>query len=594
MCGIAAFFAYHYAAPGVDREDLGAVSEAMARRGPDGRGEWVSGDGRAALAHRRLSIIDLSESGAQPMASADGSLVVSFNGEIYNWRAIRARLEASGRRFRTQSDTEVLLHLYEENGDAMVGELRGMFAFALWDGRRRRLLLARDPYGIKPLYYADDGWTLRAASQVKALLRSRSVSKATEPAGDAGFLLLGSVPEPFTPFREIRQVPAGATVAVESCGPSEPSRYFSVAGVLAESERRPADAEAAAEAVRDSLRHHFVADVPVGVFLSAGIDSSTLAVLAVEQGMKAEALTLGFEEFVGTPLDEAPEASRTAAALGLKHRVRMVARAEFEAEIGRFFGAMDQPSIDGLNVYFVSKAAAESGWKAALTGLGADELWGGYPSFSDVPRWGAVPARPRFLGRAAQAAGLSPKAAGLLGMPGGYAGAYWLRRGLFMPWELEALMGRAAARQGLERLGLEARLRASLVDGPASPHGRVAALESCWYMRNQLFRDADWAGMAHSLEIRTPFADAALLKAAGPHAMRLGRSGKAWLAAMPRTPRAVGTRPRPKTGFTVPLAGWLEKGSAQEWRKKPLLASGRCHWSRRWAYSVLGRWKEAA
>src|SRR5262249_45663699 len=197
MCGIAGIYAYHYAANPVDRDELRTIRDHMSVRGPDGVGEWYSPDQRVAFGHRRLSIIDLSERGAQPMASADGKLIVTFNGEIYNYRELRAWLEAKGRRFRTQSDTEVLLQLYAEKGEAMVHDLRGMFAFGLWDANRGALLLARDPYGIKPLYYADDGWTLRFASQVKALVAGGRVSRAQEPAGWVGFCLFGSVPEPF-------------------------------------------------------------------------------------------------------------------------------------------------------------------------------------------------------------------------------------------------------------------------------------------------------------------------------------------------------------------------------------------------------------
>src|ERR1700719_1726843 len=191
MCGIAGIFAYHCAAISVDRGELTRIRDYMTRRGPDAAGEWRSSDGRIGLAHRRLSIIDLSDSGAQPMVSADGKLIVTFNGEIYNYRELRKGLEARGRVFRSQSDTEVLLHLYAEKGEAMVHDLRAMFAFAIRDANRERLFLARDPFGIKPLYYADDGRTLRFASQVKALLAGGKVSRTPEPAGWVGFYLFG-------------------------------------------------------------------------------------------------------------------------------------------------------------------------------------------------------------------------------------------------------------------------------------------------------------------------------------------------------------------------------------------------------------------
>src|SRR5256885_5760392 len=225
MCGIAGIYAYHYAANEIDRAELRAMRDHMAARGPDGIGEWYSQDERVGLGHRRLTIIDLSERGAQPMANADDKIVVTFNGEIYNYRELRASLEARGRTFRSESDTEVLLHLYAEKGAAMVRELRGMFAFALWDADKAGLLLVRDPYGIKPLYYADDGWTLRFASQVKALLAGGRVSRDSEPAGWVGFCLFGSVPEPFTTYQEIRALPAGSALLVDRVGTHETKQY---------------------------------------------------------------------------------------------------------------------------------------------------------------------------------------------------------------------------------------------------------------------------------------------------------------------------------------------------------------------------------
>src|SRR5262245_723022 len=214
------------------------------------------------------------------MTSGDGKFVVTFNGEIYNYRQLRASLEARGYTFRTQTDTEVLLHLYAEKGEDMVHDLRGMFAFGLWDEVKSGLLLARDPYGIKPLYYADDGWTLRFASQVKALLASGKVSRDPEPAGWVGFCLFGSVPEPFTTYQEIRSLPAGSTLWVDRVGTHTVKSYFSIAGTYCNAENSSASNASGPiqirEALLDSVRHHLVADVPVGAFLSSGIDSSAL------------------------------------------------------------------------------------------------------------------------------------------------------------------------------------------------------------------------------------------------------------------------------------------------------------------------------
>src|SRR6266487_552061 len=259
MCGIAGIFAYHYAANAVDPVEVRRIRDHMAARGPDGFGEWYSKDEHVGLGHRRLTIIDLSERGAQPMTSADGKLVVTFNGEIYNYRELRASLEAMGHAFRTQTDTEVLLHLYAQKGEAMVHDLRGMFAFGLWDAAKNALLLARDPYGIKPLFYTDDGWTFRFASQVKALLAGGKVSRNQEPAGWVGFCLFGSVPEPFTTHQEIRALPAGSILWVDRLGTREVKRYFSIADMYCRMETPVASDEdeqlGVREALLDSVRH---------------------------------------------------------------------------------------------------------------------------------------------------------------------------------------------------------------------------------------------------------------------------------------------------------------------------------------------------
>ncbi|HWW60414.1 MAG TPA: asparagine synthase (glutamine-hydrolyzing), partial [Thermoanaerobaculia bacterium] len=392
MCGINAIYAYSKDAPNVDREELIASRECMRSRGPDAADAWISSDQRVGLGHRRLAIIDLSPAGVQPMYR--GENVIIFNGEIYNYQELRAQLEAKGRTFTSHSDTEVLLALYDEVGEAMLGELRGMFTIALWDGRRRRMLLARDPYGIKPLYYADDGSVLRVASQVKALIAGGRVSKQFDPAGAAGFFLRGTVPEPFTMYRAIRMLPAGSFAYVDERGAGEPVQYFSIAATLrdaVESHQRFTEdqrRELVHDAVLESVRYHLVADVPVGAFLSAGIDSTAVVALARESGATdLETMTLRFEEYRGRDNDEAPLAQLVAKQYGVPHTIRDLTLDEFRAELPRIFAAMDQPTVDGLNSYFISKAAADTGLKVALSGTGGDELFGGYTSFRDIPRW---------------------------------------------------------------------------------------------------------------------------------------------------------------------------------------------------------------
>lgn len=284
MCGIAGIFAYGDKAPPIDPAELRRVRDRMAARGPDGAGEWLSPDGRVGLAHRRLAIIDLSEAGAQPMVDPATGNVIVFNGEIYNYRALRRELEARGAVFRSQSDTEVLLALYRCFGPGMLPKLRGVYAFALWDAKEQGLFLARDPFGIKPLYYADDGRTLRFASQVKALLAGGGVDTTPDPAGHVGFFLWGHVPEPFTLYRGIQALPAGTALWVARDGQRRLHLFFDLPRELANTsaDGTPPKSWAEArerlrEALLDSVRHHLVAHVPVGVFLSAGKDSATVS-----------------------------------------------------------------------------------------------------------------------------------------------------------------------------------------------------------------------------------------------------------------------------------------------------------------------------
>jgi asparagine synthase (glutamine-hydrolysing) len=607
MCGIAGIYAYHRAADPLDVTELRAMRDHMAARGPDGCGEWLSEDGRVGLGHRRLAIIDLSTQAAQPM-SPDGNAVIAFNGEIYNYKSLRAGLEAKGRALRTQSDTEVLLHLYALKGAAMVHDLRGMFTFALWDAERQGLLLARDPYGVKPLYYADDGRTLRFASQVKALVTGGRIALDPDPAGWAGFFLFGSVPEPYTIHRAVRAVEAGTTLWIDRSGPAQATRYFAVSQAFAAAPKRPARIPAAdareriRAALLDSVRHHLVADVPVGIFLSSGVDSGALLGLMRDAGQKhdVEAITLRYDEFRGRRDDEAPLAAVTARHYGARHTIRTVTREEFRADLPKIFAAMDQPTIDGINTWFVAKAARERGLKAALSGLGGDELVGGYPSFSDIPRWvrlarlgSFVPFVSVMMRHAIAALNgvvplVHPKAAGFLQYAGSYSGAYLLRRGVFMPWELSGLMDREFMREGLRRLDPIKHIAAVLKPEPKGAWSKVAALEAGLYLRNQLLRDTDWASMAHSLEVRVPFVDTTLLASVAPDFADLpAGTGKELIATSPSiaVPREI--RNRGKTGFSTPIAQWLQDDErVRAWREVPRLRSANCPWARRWAYQI--------
>jgi len=585
MCGIAGIYSYQEHSPPVDQAELIRIREQMVSRGPDGAGVWFSDDQRVGLAHRRLAIIDPSPAGAQPMQDPETGNWIVFNGEIYNHVALRAQLNLEGVANLTHSDTEVLLKLYAQQGMGMLKMLRGMYAFAIWDAAKRQMFLARDPFGIKPLYIADDGLTLRFASQVKALLAGQ-VDTRPEPAGHVGFLLWGSVPGPYTLYRGIRSLPPGHWICVADGVVGHSVCFSNPAKTLRKTTSVGAEDEAAtlskiAKAVRDSVAAHMVADVPVGVFLSAGLDSTMLAACAADTG-QLQTLTLGFEEYKDGIFDEAALAGEVAQTLGAEHTLHRISAADFAHDRALMLAAMDQPSIDGINTWFIAKAAAKQGLKVVLSGIGGDELFGSYSSFSQVPRlqktmkkFSGVPFLNTMVRKGLSSiSGIlpSPKYAGLLEYGGTLEGAYLLRRALFMPWEISALMDPEMAAEGLKALDTLATMR-TITDGISSERLAVSALEMQMYMKNQLLRDADWAGMAHSVEIRTPLVDMVLLEnfveitSLSP----LQEKQAVARAVAPNLPEAV--LARPKTGFSVPIHQWLNPDSSskisshREWAK---------------------------
>ena len=575
MCGINGVFAYRDAAPPVDREEVVRVRDSMSIRGPDGEGLWMSDDRRVGFGHRRLAIIDLNPTGAQPMTTPAGNWI-TFNGEIYNYKELRAELQAKGYVFRSTSDTEVMLHLYTDRGIDMVHALRGMYAFALWDARERALFLVRDPFGIKPLYYHDDGKTLRFASQVKALLKGAPIDLAPDPAGHVGFFTWGSVPEPHTLYKAIRSVPAGTAMRFGADGRGSKNNFFNVTReFIAAEERGGADQsnaippeELIREALNRSVRRHMVADVPVGVYLSSGLDSA--AITAFASAATAEplrTLTIGCAEYRGTNSDETPVAKILAQLYGCQHTERWCAKGHFVGEIETIMNAMDQPSIDGANTFLVSREAGRAGLKVALSGLGGDETLGGYPSFSEIPRAArslAPFARIPGLGMALRVLAskvpesyASPKYAGVLEYGRDIADVYFLRRALFMPWELPKVMNADLIRAGWQELDVRGSLH-EVTAGIKGDFFKVSALEMTQYMRNQLLRDSDWAGMASSIEVRVPFLDVDFMRTVADHYVQrpLSRTNiLAWIHTEELSRRIAS---RSKTGFLIPLRRWGE------------------------------------
>jgi asparagine synthase (glutamine-hydrolysing) len=571
MCGIAGVFTFGLGIQPIDPAVVLRLNDLQRHRGPDGSGVWSSVDKRITLGHRRLAIIDTGSSGAQPMSDSGGRWVISFNGEIYNYCALRLELERLGCVFLTNSDTEVLINAVAQWGEAGLLKLRGMFAFALWDALHQELWLVRDPYGIKPLYVAESQGVIWFSSQARPLATCAPIETRRDAAALVGFYLWGFVPEPFSWWTGIRMLPAGHLQRIRAGRVPSPAKpYYCIQDSYVRHPARPLASGELRDLVLDSVRHHLVSDVPVGVFLSAGIDSNVIAALAAELGTQLRTVTLAFNEFAGTPQDEAPLAEAAAKALRSDHITVRIGRDEFGEVVDDFLRCMDQPTTDGLNTFLVSRAAAMQGLKVALSGLGGDELFGGYPSFHQIPqllKWGRRISISKPLGRALQILlrattlpGIPPKAAGLLSYSGDIATAYLLRRALYLEDELDSLLDESWLKEGLERLSTVRAITTTigtLNTAGATSHAQISAVESCWYMRSQLLRDTDWSSMAHSLEVRVPFVDVSLLERLGPAIASATPPSKRDLAACAEClPRRM--LDHPKTGFTTPVRKWID------------------------------------
>ncbi len=594
MCGIAGILT---AEPG--RFDMASALDAMQgtirHRGPDDTGQWHSPSGRAGFAHTRLSILDLGPAGHQPMATTDGRFTLVLNGEIYNCIELRRRLERSGEPFRTRTDTEVVLRAYQEYGDDCVEMLRGMFAFALWDEREQMCLLARDRFGIKPLYYHAANGQLTFGSEVRTLLASTQVPRGIDPQSVYQYFRTGSVPEPRTLLRNVHVLEAGH-IGRWKAGRLERREYWSlqftpgaVIGADAVTDTRAA--------LLDSIAHHFMGDVPIGIFLSGGIDSTALVALAKASGQTdLRTFTMSLP---GTFNDEGAAARKVAAHFGTRHEDFRVDAATAKSLFAQFLSAVDQPSIDGLNTFALAGFARDRGFSVALSGVGADEMFGGYRSFQDVPRlarwhqrlsW-LGPAQ-GFLGHALEAVSGAPRlqrVGDLLGQQPGITTSYRTFRGVFTRADARALARHFARATDSETEDDEGDTRPA----DPTPLDSVSRLEITRYVRNQLLRDSDVMGMAWGLELRTPFLDAAVMQTVSrvPAGVRLRRGKRLLLDAVPEVPDWVATQP--KRCFQFPFEQWLDG----EWREIFADVGRACPvaavtWYQKWSVFMLQRWVE--
>ena len=545
----------------------------MRDRGPDENGSWVSEQNDLALLHTRLSIIGLDSGSSQPMLSGCGRYCIIYNGEVYNYRALREELLARGIRFKGHSDTEVLLEMYALYGKEMLSQLEGMFAFAIWDKQTRSLLLVRDPLGIKPLYIHHEGEQLRFASQVKTLLAS-GLNPDLEPAGVVGYWLWGHVPEPFTIYKGIQSIQPGTWLEFSSKGLKKTGTFDSVWTALNGDVPTLLGEQSLAQAIEEAVEKHLVADVPAGVFLSSGIDSSVLVAYASQLNQKLQTITLGFEEYQGTENDETVLATSIAKYYGTDHHTVLIGQEDFYHDVNVFFDSMDQPSTDGLNTWLVAKAAKSIGLKVALSGLGADEIFGGYPAFHHVPlmrKVAGIADRMPVMAEAFRKISTpifkqftSTKYASLFELGGSWSGSYQLRRAQYLPWEIYGLPNDVLADSTFVRAGLERLYQSQMaldeahLESSSTPDFlKVSYLELTNYMRCRLLRDADWAGMAHSVEIRVPYLDMPLIRRVAYQAKKSTPWSKNDLAHTAIPPWPIEVIDRKKTGFTLPIRQWM-------------------------------------
>ncbi len=566
MCGICGIVS---ASGPADPERLTRMSAKLVHRGPDSDGAFL--DGPVGLAARRLAIIDLA-GGDQPIANEDGTVTVVQNGELYNYPELRLELERAGHRFRTSCDTEVLVHLYEQEGAAFARRLRGMFAVALWDAPRQRLVLARDRYGIKPLYYRAESGGLEFASELRSLRRGEIDLDALE-----AFLAFNSIPAPLTIFREARKLPPGHVLVWEN-GAARLERYARPAPAPAGELRRDDEAELVEELrgrLRDSVRAHLLADVPVGVLLSGGIDSSALAALAAQEtGEPVRTFSIGFEE---RSFDELSDARLVAERYGTRHR-ELVLRPDAALLLPALADAFDEPFADSsaLPTYLVSQLAAAD-VKVALSGEGGDELFGGYYTYvADLlaERVGGLAglARPfvERLPSSSARASFDYKAKRFVRgarLPPLERHHAW--KEIFSPEARAELTGR---RHGFDPVDLY-RERFAETEG-AEPLARLQDVDLGIYLVDDLLVKTDRASMAHSLEARVPFLDQAVTSFAfslpARHRVR-GFRKKVLLrkAVAPLVPERI-VRGK-KRGFSIPAAAWL-RGELEPFARETLSA----------------------
>ncbi|MTJ50326.1 asparagine synthase (glutamine-hydrolyzing) [Dolichospermum sp. UHCC 0259] len=624
MCGIAGIINLNPNDGNLEAK-IEKMQTALKHRSPDDAGIYISTDKQAALAHTRLSILDLSSAGHQPMSTNDGRYSITFNGEIYNFQQLRENLIAQGEKFHSQTDTEVILKLYQRIGSDCVQHLRGMFAFAIWDDLEKTCFLARDPLGIKPLYYYQLGTTLVFASELRAVLASGLPAINMSVEGLYGYLTTGSVPEPYTLIADIHCLSAGNWLYWQN-GNITKKQYWQI-NFTPEKISPPEAQEIVHTALFDSIKHHFISDVPVGIFLSGGIDSTTILALATQtQQSQLSTYSITFAE---SEFNEGELAQKIANHFGTKHTEYQVTSSFAKSILPDFLAAIDQPSIDGFNTFCVSKVAHDNGMKVVLSGLGGDEIFGGYQSFQKVPQmvaWGkklnTLPFLRTGLGLGLERWGTSPKIKRLgdfLKQPPTFASAYNTFRGIFSHQEACIIINQLSIsipilpplvppyqggkpestslpsvtfQEGKPESSSLPLARGGL-GWDSTSEDEVSFLELSRYMRNQLLRDSDVMSMNWGLELRVPFVDKVLLEAVAPipSSIRLEQGKKLLTQAITEVPDWVINRP--KKGFSFPFESWMDSEFGDYFQNLNIPPNiSLTPWYRRWSLAILKHWWE--
>jgi asparagine synthase (glutamine-hydrolysing) len=633
MCGIFGVIASDPSS--IIVEEIVSARDALIHRGPDDKGIWISEDNCTALAHRRLSIIDLSKKGKQPITTADSRYTIIFNGEIYNYRELTKYLESKKIHLKSTSDTEVLLYLFALEQEKCLDRLRGMFAFAIWDNQKKILFAARDRFGIKPFYYALIDNQFIFASEIKAIKKYKNKLTLSMQGADA-FLKTGSIPVPMTIYSEVFTLPPAWFLVYQVNKEINLNQWWQFESLYSEAKEFNDEAkEEVHEVLLESIKMHCVSDVEVGAFLSGGVDST--AIVSLMRQIGHERIKTISVTFPGNRLDESRYSKIAADTYGTEHYEYNLTEKELIEHFDRLINSMDQPTIDGLNTYFVSKAAKDLGLKVVMSGIGGDELFGGYPTFKYIPKLEQINSLLNYVPLIKSSISAAAKFAG------GRAGnkfSYYLNhsneknapfklfRGLFTENDLSKLGWRQNFEHPYDHTKRSDyyagtnRDRSSMnsfninelhTNGFCLPTvmQKISHNESVFYMANQLLRDSDIYSMQHSLELRVPFVDHILYKTVFPYIdSPLAKKPSKNLLISATGDLPIEITHRPKMGFTFPFADWFKSGLLRKkieeiffigspyFNQSELnnlftqFSLGNVHWSRIWALTVLQKFIE--